>query len=392
VKNNNLQQELPQVVPSADCKRIVPARPRPGNEFIHHLHLGAMTSLKRGHFDHAESLLQLILGTPTRDRWIYHSVAAFHLAQLKGRNGVPDLDLLRQCLELNPTFPDALRHCVKQFPEVAERVVRTATGMADLDVEQFAAVVGAGVWKDLARYRDGDAMFHGATLLDVGARHGFNGLVFLAWGGRFYAAVDTAAKAFRLRHVKDHMRRDHPHIDVGFSMEEMAERYPDRLWLSVVEEKDRIPGRFDFITLFSVTEHLRHPAKTLRSLRRNLRSSGRLFASHHNFYCWNGHHGRPKSTAQLAEMESAGEDISLADWTFFKRELPEALNRLRPVELRRVIERYFRVDQWEVQFTPLGKGLERISGEILQRVKPTSAEELLIQRVFISLRRKPRLW
>ena len=74
-------------------------------------------------------------------------------------------------------------------------------------------------------------------MLDVGARHGFHGLIFLAWGGRYYAATDVAKDSFTIRQLKNQRTLNHDRTPLNFSMRELANRYPQRFHLAVGEKE-----------------------------------------------------------------------------------------------------------------------------------------------------------
>lgn len=373
------------VMPADDNKRILPVTPWPGDELVHHMVTGAMNALERGEIHSAEQLLQVALSQQTHNRWIYHCIASFHLALLNAENEVPKISLLCDSLKANPTFPAALELLMTHDRNAAENIIREATRLEGLDTDVFLGVVQSGIWKNYSPFRNCDDMFRGKNLLDVGARHGFHGLIFLAWGGHRYAATDVAKDSFTIRQLKNQRTLNHDRTPLKFSMRELADRYPQRLHLAVGERETLQDTLFDFITLFSVTEHLKPPAELFATLCKKLSPGGKIFATHHNFYCWNGHHARPKSVPQLNEMTARGEEPLLADWSFFEKPLAASLNRLTIGQLRDEVERHFKINSWQPAFTQHNKGLERLTPEIARRVAPLSLTDILTQSIHMVL-------
>jgi SAM-dependent methyltransferase len=274
---------------------------------------------------------------------------------------------------------------IKHDRKAATELVRKATRLGGLEAQDFLSIAKSGIWKHYGPFRNSDDMFNGKDLLDVGARHGFHGIVFLAWGGRCYSATDLAKDSFTIKQLKNQRTLNHDKTPLPFSMKEIAQLNPDRINLTVGESEPSGGGPFDYITLFSVTEHLKPPAKVFAGLCNHLSPKGKIFVTHHNFYCWNGHHAGPKSIAQFTDMIGRGEETALADWAFFEKPLAASLNRLTVDQLRREVEHYFNIQNWRVDYTQLGKGLERLNPEILKKVMPLTIEDILTQSVHMLL-------
>lgn len=383
---------LAAALPAEDCKRILPAAPQQPDAMIHHMLKGALSLLKTGKPVEAANLLEAVAQTPTRNRWIYHALANFHLALLHARGGEPRVELLERALTDNCMFPDALATALKHAPAMAEKVIRQATGLAGLNAPDFLTIMQCGVWKDINLFRDSDDFYRGKRVLDFGARTGFHALAFFAAGAAAYVGVDHVEKAFQLKRVKNHLLPDHPMTDVGFSMEELAAQFPERIQVTR-KFRPKYEAGFDLIALFSVSEHLNHFAEVMRSLGKILSPRGEMLVSHHNFHSWNGHHSEPKSVSQLEHMQLEGTPAPMADWHFFEAEITAArLNRLPLSAVRALLAAHFEITQWQHEYSSLDQGLERFSPQCLREHPECEATELLTQRVLIRLRRKRPAW
>ncbi len=385
---------LRPTAPLPDAKWLVPVRPAPADGLIDAMLRGALHCLKQGDDSAAANLLEAVLERPTRNRWIYHALAHLHLACLKSDQDQPQPVHLEAALRLNFWLPAALERCARHQPELGTRLLAELTGLEGLAFADYVAVMQTGLWKDLVPFRADDDSFRGRSILDFGARTGFHGLAFLAAGAARYAAYDKHSRSFHFDYVKNHMADEHDFTHLGFTMAQLAERHPRRFELICAKKFTPPRRRFDLICLFSVSEHLRRPDKVFRALVPCLARRGRLLISHHNFFCWNGHHGEPRSVAQLHRMQAQGQPTPLADWNFFDAPIDNTeLNRLAPARLRTLLVRRYHIRRWETEYTRIGKGLERFHVGIARRHESIDAEDLLTQNILIELEHKPwRRW
>ena len=70
--------------------------------------------------------------------------------------------------------------------------------------------------------------------------------------------------------------------------------------------------RFDVIFMRNVTEHLVAIEEVFSEVRARLRPGGRIIYRHHNYACWNGHHQKPRTTAEIDPEDRA--HASYLDW------------------------------------------------------------------------------
>jgi SAM-dependent methyltransferase len=209
--------------------------------------------------------------------------------------------------------------------------------------------VAAG--KDVLHYRCGQTLY---------------GPAFKALGATSYTGIDSAivpaSKKFRSRKLRAKVGYD-------FSLVDVARLIPDITYMQsdvVVFEQ-----AFDLVVLQSITHSLADLRTMFQQLHRALRPGGEIWFSHENYYAWGGHQGEPKHPRVLDANNP--EHQLLADWGHVRSELPEghrirtALNRLRPIELRRITDTYFEVSQWKE---------ERDKGSIAARLTPNIRDQL----------------
>ena len=387
--------QWPDVMVTAPTGRLLPRVPAPGDGLIHQVVLNAFAALKNHDNAYAVNLFEAVLRLETRNRWIYHSIAWQYLARLHAREGRPDLEKLEQSLRLAPFMPDALELCMEYDRALAQRVIDEATGLKALELDGYLALMQAGNWTEILAFRHDDDTFRDKTVLDFGARTGFHGLAFLAFGARLYAAVDQVSKSYKQTSVKSYFHDDHRRMELGFNMREIGERYPERFRLMIADGTHKDPNRYDFIALFAVTEHLGKTTKIMRLLDQWLADEGRILIAHHNYYCWNGHHAKPNNTVTLRKMLEAGEEAPLADWQFFDEKPPEGawLNKQTMAQFTEVCRRYYGVVEREVTYTKYGKGGERLSAEVLERIgrdyPDLTPEDIMTQSLRLELRKRP---
>ena len=77
--------------------------------------------------------------------------------------------------------------------------------------------------------------------------------------------------------------------------------------------------RFDVIFMHNVTEHLMAIEEVLPGYGNGLRPGGKIIYRHHNYACWNGHHQKPRTTAEIDPADPAAQSPYL-DWAHLEFE------------------------------------------------------------------------
>src|SRR5262249_46460531 len=116
---------------------------------------------------------------------------------------------------------------------------------------------------------------------------------------------------------------------------------------------------FDAVFMLTVTEHLTDVKAVLRKVSDVLKPGGKLYLSHGNYYCWNGHHLAPRNVRDYDSGDSRMQ--SVADWGHVKRLVKNDItgphvNCLRLHELAELLESLFRIDSWEHHESPEERG------------------------------------
>lgn len=211
----------------------------------------------------------------------------------------------------------------------------------------------------------------GADVLDIGCGSGLYGTAFLMMGARSYTGVDPSM-ALDSNKIKNKIKRKF--AELPMTLREMSDRCPAITLVSETYEDFSAAHRFDLISLHNVTEHLHNIDTILLDVRRHTRDEGRLVYNHHNFYCWNGHHGLPRNAAQIDPASRNQQE--LIDWNHIlnaERLMPnhyvhKKLNRIRFDELKRLTRINFDIQSWSETPSPRDE-LERLTPEVWNRLQ-----------------------
>lgn len=211
----------------------------------------------------------------------------------------------------------------------------------------------------------------GADVLDIGCGSGLYGTAFLMMGARSYTGVDPAM-ALDSNRIKNKIKRKPAELHI--SLREMSDQCPAITLISDTYEEFTAAHKFDLISLHNVTEHLHNIDTILLDVRRHARDGGRLVYNHHNFYCWNGHHGVPRNAAQIDPASHKQQE--LIDWNHIlnveqltpHHYMHKKLNLIRMDELKRLTGINFDIEDWsEIPSPP--EILERLTPEIWDRLQ-----------------------
>lgn len=259
-------------------------------------------------------------------------------------------------------------------------------GATDLRGVWRAARRGDTAWPERVRpwLRDAD-------VLDIGCGRNLQGLGFLAAGARSYTGIEPALDLDN-NVFKDSRTVWSKRVAIDLTLRTLMQRYPTLRYERALARDlaAREPGRFDVLVMHNVTEHLMEIEAEFEQFARLLRPGGALVFRHPNFYCWNGHHRRPRT---VREIDGSAEQAEVVDWAHVRFDpekhdwIARTQNRIRLGELRALIERHFRIEQWEEAESPPEKGRDRLTPEILARYPEFTRQELLTRAVFIAARR-----
>ena len=125
-------------------------------------------------------------------------------------------------------------------------------------------------------------------------------------------------------------------------------------------------------------------------IRGRLRRDGLIVYHHHNFFCWNGHHQRPRTVDEIDASDP--EQRKYLDWAHlgYRPEPDEYvarhLNRIRLDELRALTEKSFEIEIWDERLSDPGRGAGRLTAEIRAHHPEVSVRELTTQGVLCCAR------
>jgi len=219
---------------------------------------------------------------------------------------------------------------------------------------------------------------HDRDLLHLSCGQSLNCVVFRALGARTYTGVDENVslirKKFRSRATKET-------IDLGLSLSDVTRLMPGITFLK--SDRISLTDAFDGVVLQG-THKIMDLEATFAQLHRALRPRGQIWFSHDNFYAWGGHQGDPKSPSRYDPKDNA--QRAFVDWGHVKFEPPEghrfltSLNRLRIVDLRRIVDTYFEVEQWK-EVPDRSSIPPRLTPAVRRKLKGYTDQDLLTKQV-----------
>jgi SAM-dependent methyltransferase len=184
----------------------------------------------------------------------------------------------------------------------------------------------------------------GQDVLDFGCGSTLHGPVFRALGAKTYTGVDPAVDHARKKFRSRKTRVAEP---AGFSLADVSRLMPGVSYFR--GDKVTSVAAFDLVVLQSMSHRAIDIELLLQQLHRALRPQGRIWLNHMNFYSWTGHQRAPKSVKSFDPGDPA--QFALADWRHVS-DTPAGLeadfNRVRLTDFRRMIERLFDIEQWNV--------------------------------------------
>ncbi|WP_425065258.1 hypothetical protein [Reyranella sp.] len=243
-------------------------------------------------------------------------------------------------------------------------LLRLFQGAVDLDHVEFPLQL-----KAFCQGRDLLHLACGQTLHCVG---------FRALGARSYSGVDENVSLVR---KKFRSRISKQTIDLGLSLSDVTRLIPGITFLK--SNRITLSDAFDGIVLQGAHKIIDLEG-TLAQLHRALRPRGQIWFSHDNFFSWGGHQSNPRSPGQY-DPEDADQQV-LVDWGHVTFDPPEghrfrtSLNRLRIVDVRRIVDTYFEVEQWK-EVPDKASIATRLTPDLRRKLNGYTDQDLLTKQV-----------
>lgn len=229
----------------------------------------------------------------------------------------------------------------------------------------------------------------GKDVLDIGCGTGLHSVAYILVGAKTYTGMDPK---LNLDGDMSKNLRTHGKENFGWTPREIMDKHTRITLVPGSFEDLSIEKRFDIAILHNVTEHLMNIEEVFRGVWEKLRTGGTILYHHHNFYCWNGHHQRPRFVDQIDPKNP--EHQNFVDWSHLTFNAPAdhytvtKLNRIRLDDLKILTEKYFNIDKWEEESIDEKRGASRYSEEIHIRNSKYTERELTTQGVICIGRKK----
>jgi SAM-dependent methyltransferase len=216
-----------------------------------------------------------------------------------------------------------------------------------------------------------------------------HGIGYLAAGAKSYLGIDPIVRLDRDR-VKNLTTKTKENF--GWSPAEISEMVVN--WHASPQAIEDLPEDkcFDLATLHNVTEHLHQIEDVFREVAIRLRPGGKILYNHHNFYCWNGHHLRPKVVTDIDTSDPTQVDI--LDWSHIEYEpapehyIARGLNKIRLDDIVELTKRYFIIETMEEILSKPETGLGRLTAETRERYPYLQQRDFETQNLYCIARVK----
>mmetsp|Transcript_3400 Transcript_3400/g.5234 ORF Transcript_3400/g.5234 Transcript_3400/m.5234 type:complete len:241 (-) Transcript_3400:46-768(-) len=152
-------------------------------------------------------------------------------------------------------------------------------------------------------------------------------------------------------------------------------------------------GMFDVATLWMVTEHLPDNRLVIEGVFKWLEPKQFLVLMHHNYYCYDGHHGRPQNPKDFDKTNAFQRER--ANWGHLDPTSSpyndRNFNRIRLGDLLALVEVYFEC-AWRVHVPPGPRGLLQPNSELLRKLtaRGFNLAELLVNKLEVACVRRER--
>lgn len=219
---------------------------------------------------------------------------------------------------------------------------------------------------------------HDRDLLHLSCGQSLSCVGFRALGARTYTGVDESVSLVR---KKFRSRASKETVDLGLSLSDVTRLMPGITFLK--SDQINLSDAFDGVVVQG-THKIMDLEMTFAQVHRALRPRGQIWFSHDNFYAWAGHQGDPKSPSRYDPQDKAQK--AFVDWGHVNFDPPEghrfrtSLNRLRIVDLRRIVDTYFEVEQWK-EVPDRSSIPPRLTPAVRRKLKGYTNQDLLTKQV-----------
>ena len=226
----------------------------------------------------------------------------------------------------------------------------------------------------------------GKRVLDIGCGRNYQGYGFLAVGAKAYTGLDPTLDLDDDR-VKDSRSHWGKFEKGGLSPRMLMARFPELQFATCSVEDFQPKERFDLIVMHNVTEHLMQIDQVFANFPAFLNPGGRIVFRHPNYYCWHGHHMKPRTIYEIQPNDPQQQLV--LDWAHVDFDpvkhawIGRTQNRIRLAALRQLVEKYFVIETWEEQESQKKDGIGRLTDEIVARHPGFTRRELATRAVFV---------
>lgn len=233
----------------------------------------------------------------------------------------------------------------------------------------------------------------GGDVLDVGCGSNLQSVGHLAVGARTYTGLDPSLDLDSPK-LKDSRGRWGKRTDAGITPRQMMKWMPrvsfSRQTLDQFVQTNA--GQYDAVVMHNVTEHLMDLAGDLKRCAELLRPNGAIVFRHPNYYCWHGHHLRPRTIGEIDPDDAA--QAAVIDWSHVRFDpekhawIGRTQNRVTLDQLRTTLEQHFEIERWEERESSREQGIDRLTPEILGQYPEYTRRDLATISVFVVARKR----
>lgn len=231
------------------------------------------------------------------------------------------------------------------------------------------------------------SLYQGKDVLHLGCGQSLHCVAFRGLGAHSYTGVD---ENLQLTRKKYRSKLAKVTVDLGLSLVDVTRLVPAVTFL----RSDRIGlnEAFDLVVVPASTHRMLDLEGSFEQLHSTLRSRGQIWFMHENFYSWAGHQGDPKSPAAVDPNNP--EHKKFLDWKHVRFDAPpdhpfHSLNRVRIGDLRRVVDRYFEVEQWK-EIPDRASIVSRLTPTIRRSLRGFTEQDLLTKQVICRATKRSR--